>query len=212
MNYEEIKNRLVKVVDNRNYFFKNTTKQLAEQFLSRRQDFRGMSDSEISNLVSELGKNLPDDFKQYLKEFGKNCGELFCLGQDQTIEKIIEYQEWAVELFEESGIENFLGKDDLVFNFHQGYVFLFFKKEKNDYSIYEYLEGDKEPIKRFDSFNDLLIAELNHIEESNKIGQNGGGCFITVFENGITQREYPTLSSGIIPREVGDQFIMNDEI
>jgi hypothetical protein len=57
-----------------------------------------------------------------------------------------ELNEWAVELLEEDGINNFLESDDFVFMMHQGYIFWYFKANGDpDPIVYSYQEGKLEP-------------------------------------------------------------------
>ncbi len=56
---------------------------------------------------------------------------------------------WAKELLNEDNTEDFLKEDDFVFMMHQGYMFWYFKinKEENP-TVYSYFEGDLKPTER----------------------------------------------------------------
>ncbi|MDO5971369.1 SMI1/KNR4 family protein [Flavivirga aquimarina] len=206
MNFEKEKKELIKLSEKRNFFFKNTTKRDAELYLNSKIDFKGLSENEIEKLEINLGKKFPLEFREYLLEFGKNCGELFCCGQDIEPEKLTEYQIWAKEIIDDDEIPDFLNEDTLVFNFHQGYVFQYFKKEDNQFPIYEYMEGENKTIKRFDSFREMLRLNIENMNRINEEAQKSDGHFLIVTKNG-TQAEWPAKNSGIKPREIGDKFI-----
>ena len=206
MNFDKEKKELIKLSEQRNFFFKNTTKRNAELYLNSKIDFKGLTEKEIEELELTLAKEFPKEFKEFLLEFGKNCGELFCCGQDIEIEKLAEYQVWAKEIIDDDEIPNFLDENTLVFNFHQGYVFQYFKKENNQFHIYEYMEGENKPIKRYDSFREMLRINIDKMKRINEDGQKSDGHFLIVTKEG-TQAEWPAKSSGIKPREIGDKFI-----
>lgn len=204
--FNDIKRRLRVLTENRNYFFKDTTRTDAENYLKNKTEFEGLTPKEIQDLELSLRRSFPDDFRQYLLELGRNCGELFCLGQDINPEKFIEYQEWAKEIIEDEQIDSFLTGNTIIFFFHQGYWFYYFDMEGKNCPIYLYVEGDKEPQKIFDNFSELLESELQYIEKANSDGQNSDGYFLTI-SNGVQHMDFPSKNSGIKPREIGDQFI-----
>jgi hypothetical protein len=71
-----------------------------------------------------------------------------------------ELNEWAAELLEEDGIENFLAPDDLVFMMHQGYMFWYFKADGNpDPIVYGYYEQKLKP-DNFGRFSDFIKKHL----------------------------------------------------
>ena len=203
--FNHIKRRLSNLVENRNYFFRNTPKIDAEKYLANKINFIGMTNSEIENIENQIGNTFPIDFRQYLLEFGKNCGELFCNGEDLEPSNIVEYQKWARELEKEQNSDSFLTPNSIVFFFHQGYSFYYFEKVDDDYLVYLYVEGDSKPTKKFESFSEMLENELSLMEEINKRGQESDGHFMTIYE-GSEHIEFPAKSSGVIPRKVGDKF------
>lgn len=207
MDYNVIKKRLIQLVDNRSYFFKNATKNNAEKYLASKTNFRGLSDAEINDLMENLNYQFPLEFIEYLKVFGKQCGELFNSGYEINPQEFDEYQEWATEIIEDSKISSFLDDNTFVFHFHQGYVFMYFKKEGKDYSVYEYLEFKDKPVKLFGSFNELLLSEVEMIEEGSKKRKKEDGIFITIHDDGRIVKEYSKYPKGFTPREVGDIFI-----
>ncbi|MBO9202532.1 MULTISPECIES: SMI1/KNR4 family protein [Niastella] len=57
-----------------------------------------------------------------------------------------ELNQWAIELLEVDGIENFLDGSDFVFMMHQGYMFWYFKADGNpDPTVYGYYENKLKP-------------------------------------------------------------------
>lgn len=59
-----------------------------------------------------------------------------------------QLKQWAKELLEEDGADNFLNEDDFVFMMHQGYIFWYFKADGDENPIvYGYHEGKLIPDK-----------------------------------------------------------------
>ena len=57
-----------------------------------------------------------------------------------------ELNQWATELLDEDGVENFLDDNDFVFMMHQGYVFWYFKADGNpDPIVHGYHENKLKP-------------------------------------------------------------------
>lgn len=205
MYFEAEKRVLRKLVTKRNFFFKNTTEKEAKSYLKSKTDFQGLTRIEIENLEIILDKKLPNEFIHYLLEFGRNCGDLFSCGQDIEVEKFVDYQTWAQEIIKEDNVPNFLDHNTFVFSFHQGYVFNYFKKEGEQYKIYEYTEGKNESVMLFNSFSEMLSNHVEHLVKTNDESQTSNGYFLTV-KNGRAQAEWPTQNSGVIPRVVDDVF------
>jgi len=205
INYNDIKQKLRSIVENRNFFFKNTTRAAAEEYLKGKTLFSGLSELEIVNLESSLGKMFPIEFREYLSIFGKNCGDLFCCGGDIDPYRLIDYQKWSIELIEEQNLESFLPTSSFVFFFHDGYIFYYFDLVEINPAVYMYIEGESGPKKIFNSFADLLINEVERLEIENENGSKTAGYFITV-KNNQQIEERPSKNSGIIPRKIGDVF------
>lgn len=56
-----------------------------------------------------------------------------------------DLNEYAIELLEENGIENFLHEKDLVFMMHQGYIFWYFRADGDpDPVVFSFSETEKE--------------------------------------------------------------------
>ncbi len=206
MDYESVKTRISKVMDNRSFFFKDTPKNVALAYLESRKNMTGIDDKTITKIEKEIGKNFPLEFKTYLNHFGRQCSDLFSCGQDIEVKNLVAYQFWAKELLKSDNAEDFLGTNTIVFEFHQGYSFMFFAQEDNEnMKIGLYVEGDMRPKVVYGSFNELLLKEVERIEKINKESQNSDGHFLTIKGSKIST-EYPAKSSGIIPRIVGDEF------
>ncbi len=206
MGFEKEKEELRGLISRRNFFFKNATRSAAEDYLHSKVDFQGLSEENVKELEETLNKSFPKEFKEYLLEFGNNCGELFCCGQDIVIAELPYYQIWAEEILENDNIDNFLDEDTFVFYFHQGYSFQYFKKIEDQFQIFLYVEGDKAPKKQFNSFQEMLRSDIDNMISANNAEQTYGGHFLTLMD-GLTNAEWPSQDSGIVPRDVGDIFI-----
>lgn len=210
INLNDIQKRLILLVENRNYFFKSTTKEEADLYLKKKTSFSGLTEMEIQNLEKRLDRVFPGDFKEYLSIFGRNCGDLFCCGQDIEPEKFDIYQKWAAEIVQEQGVSSVLTDKSFVFSFHQGYSFFYYKHLNEDPSIYLYVEGDPESQKMYKGFTEFLTAEIERLENFNKRSAESNGHFITI-KNGYETFEWPTKDSGIVPRSVGDSFFASKD-
>lgn len=204
---DSVKFRLQKVVDNRNYFFKETTKTDANDYMNLKRNFKGLSEDEIITLEQKLHKKFPISFKIYLRGFGKNCGDLFYCGQDIDYRDFVDYQKWAGELFENEGVKNINLDSVLVFEFHQGYSFSYFNFDKNNnIQISQFGEMEEQPTILHDNFGEMLESSISQIEKNSIENRNSDGYFI-IIKDGFTSMEYPAKSSGIIPKKIGDTFI-----
>ncbi|MEL6970998.1 MAG: SMI1/KNR4 family protein [Bacteroidota bacterium] len=205
--FTEVKVRLQGMVDNRNYFFKQTTRADAKRFLDRRRWIVGMVEEKVVDLERKLDTTFPADFRAYLLEFGENAGELFRMGQDVDPNQLQLYQELGRSLLGNNGITDFIGPRTLFFEFHEGYACSFFHPDENDrIVVYRYEEGKQKPEKAFVSFTAMLRAELKNLERIHAGLSKGDGYFVTV--NGDTvQVHHPRQNSGLVPRKIGDQFL-----
>ena len=205
--FTAVKVRLQRMVETRNYFFKQTTRADAKKYLDQRRWFVGMLESEVAALELVLKYQFPADFRAYLLEFGQNCGELFGRGQDINPKELLEYQKWGRALLEKNGITSFVHPNTVFFEFHQGYACSFFHPNEDGHAVvYQYMEGNPAPKKAFVSFTAMLGAELKNLEQIHADLNKGSGYFVIIKEERI-QMQYPRLSSGIVPREIGDQFL-----
>ena len=205
--FTDIKTRLQRLVEKRNYFFKATTRADAKRYLDRRRWFVGMQEEQVAKLEADLGQSFPADFRAYLLEFGENCGELFCLGQDLNPRELLENQAYCRELLEDNGITNFLREDTLFFELHQGYACSFFHRdERGEVVVYQYVEGNPAPKKAFVNFTAMLNSEVKNLEHIHAGMSKSDGYFVMI-SGGYVQMQHPARSSGIVPRQVGDQFL-----
>jgi len=205
--YSEYKGRLIRLVDNRNYYFKDTLRKDAQKYLKNRKRFAGLKDKEIRAIEKRLEYKFPKDFRVYLSEFGANCGELFSLGYDIDPNKIVKYQKWGRRLLKENKIKNFLDDDTIIFEFHQGYAFGCFKPNKRGkVKIYYYVEGDKKLTKWFKNFRAMLENEVMKLEQNHKESSQSNGHFITI-KDGYVMRQFGAQNDNLIPKEIGDRFI-----
>lgn len=204
--FEHIKDRLIKLVEDRNYTFIETSKEDAEAYLDKFRLFEGLSENEVTNIEKELNFSFPDDFRTYLKTFGKKGGLLFEAGSDLNPGELVNYQTYGKNLMEPIQRGKFFKDDTIVFYMHQGYSFCCFHKDFSDkYSIYYYCEGEPEPLKIYNSFTQMLEKEIDIIEKRHEEIKSMGGYFIKVRE-GVEKHIIPQNSMKS-PKEAEDQFI-----
>lgn len=204
--YLSIKERLWKLVDDRNFAFHKTTRADAAAYLDKFRVFEGLSPTAITQLEQELGTTFPVEFKEYLATFGQRCGLLFEAGADLKASEFIEYQDMAKRLLRDSDVPNFLKEDSLVFYQHQGYTFCCFQKdEAGEQGIYYYYEEDPTPKKIYNNFAEMLDVEVEIIERRHEEVKQLGGYYVQL-EQGI-ERHLGATQEGIRPREEEDSFL-----
>src|SRR5437764_14528484 len=71
------KERLLAMVDNPPYVFRDTPEHLIEQHRRRLTTFVGYSEEEVAGAEKCLGVRFPDVFRTYLLKMGRSPGELF---------------------------------------------------------------------------------------------------------------------------------------
>ena len=100
----------------------------------------------------EIGKDRIYILPRLYKEFYNQCAISrpdSIVGMDLRNDTD-ELNDWAVELLDEVGTENFLTEKDFVFMMHQGYIFWYFKADGNENpDVYFYKEGRLMPNKEF---------------------------------------------------------------
>jgi hypothetical protein len=121
-----------------------------------------------------------------------------------------EYKQQALELLKRRGVKGqVLGRDHVVFMFHQGYSFLYFEggdPARFDSPVYQYVEGEPAPKKIAEGFAELLDSELKLMEENNRRQRETGGYFIALLGGGFTRTLYPAQGEGPSPLDAGDRF------
>jgi hypothetical protein len=98
----------------------------------------------LSRIEQENQISLPEIYKDFYKLCSFNIPTKL-VGTDLR-NAHPELNQWAIELLEEDGIENFLDDNDFVFMMHQGYMFWYFKADGNpDPIVYGYHENKLKP-------------------------------------------------------------------
>lgn len=186
MNIQSIKSRLINLIDNRVFYFKDTKKEIAKKYLDDLRTFEGISDSDVIKLEIECRGRFPRSFKKFLKEMGASCGQLF-YGCDLCPVNTSQERMKALaeEILEEEGIVNFIKPSDFIFCFFQGLSFYYIQAEgERNSAVYIYEEGAESPEKVTDSFEDFLEKQVTEMEKKYTIYKNTGGYSLTLSEDG----------------------------
>lgn len=201
--YDNIKDRLRYLVDNRNYFFRATAKADAERYLQRKVTFEGISEEEITALEATFYFTFPEDFKNYLRTFGRRSGELFCEGYNMRISEFENYQKYFADFIRKSH-----DPEDKIFVFeeHQGYAFAYLCKNKEGKVTVCLGNEEETPMVTFDSFDEFLEAKVKELEQVHDMLKDGNG-HIVIIRDGSVQRHYGNEPEGLTPREIGDIFL-----
>ncbi len=118
---------------------------------------------EVRVLEDMLKLTLPSSYKEFLYWGGHSAGPLL-RGSDCFWERLLNIQQWAVELLKENNSPVRLPNDAFVILMHQGYTFMFLRTTEGDNPpVYRYLEGmgqDSFAVV-FSGFSDFLAAEID---------------------------------------------------
>jgi hypothetical protein len=100
--------------------------------------------SRLSRIEQENQISLPEIYKDFYR-LCSNSIPANLIGTDLR-NSYSELNQWAIELLEEDGVENFLDDKDFVFMMHQGYMFWYFKADGiPDPIVYGYYENKLKP-------------------------------------------------------------------
>lgn len=202
----ELIKRLVILIQDRPFRFKDTRKVDAVHYLKQLTTFEGLFEEEINTLETSLQVNFSTVFRNYLHSLGKARGDLF-KGSEVNPQQYEEYRRWAETLLQENGIPSFLTDTTVVFLFHQGYHFNYFEAaDMFDVPVYSYTEGNTSPKKIAATFSEFLDAEIQRMEHLNQTLRLSGGYFLTVNQQGIKQA-FPARNDPIQPLDHDDHFI-----
>ena len=201
---EQVKERLVALVDNRAFVFRDTTVEDAEAYLNSRKTFEGLEEEQVSLLEYELGVEFPILFRTFLREIGSSC---VFTGSDCNPKDYVRFLEYTADLILESGVNLFLTDQSVVFLVHQGYTFLYFESTAvYDTAIFQYTEGESAPQQITPSFAELVDSELCLGEDLNRNWRERGGFYVTINADGYRE-DHPTVASGERPLDIGDAFL-----
>jgi hypothetical protein len=135
--------------------------RLLDLGLGRIEEFRGLTESEITSLEESLGVRLPAAYREFLSEMGRSAGRLF-LGSDAFYPTLRKLRGWANEMLRECSSQFELPNDAVIILIHQAYVFLFFRtSDGDDPPIYRFAERDELPTMVDQSFSDFLMVSVN---------------------------------------------------
>jgi len=149
-------------------FFESLVSEILETGLAVEQDIRCCSFEDVASLEAGVKKALPLAYKDYLLKIGRGAGRFF-QGTDIFYPGVKDLKNEAIELLEENEEKFGLPDDAFVFSMHQGYEFLYFMlSENDDPEVYQYVEGEGEPMKVWSSFssfvNEALSQHIQHFQ------------------------------------------------
>lgn len=127
-------------------------------------DFIGCTAEEIAQLCEKQGSSkLPGLYLQFLQKMGRQAGRLF-VGCEvfYSAQIYFDFREVAEEILEINKVVFEIPKSAFVFLNHQGYIFMYFDTETNEYDpeLIRYSEGtDSYPV-AIGRFSELLTKEL----------------------------------------------------
>jgi hypothetical protein len=130
------------------------------------RSLRGYTNQEAKGLESQYGVKLPPAFVAYLKLMGHDTDWLF-LGTDASLHHLKQLRKWADNLLVHNGKPFELYPQDFVFLMHQGYQFMWFRADgsSEDPPVFYYLEGNRTPEQKFDTFSAYLLFCISEIQQ-----------------------------------------------
>ena len=196
---DDWKQRLVAMVDDPPYVFKDTPDHLIERHRSHLANFEGFSEEEVASVESTLGFVFPRFFRSFVLEMGKAPGELFCGSDFAGLSRLGQFRAEASELIVATDSSLALPRNAVVFLFHQGYVFNFFVGgSQSDAPVMQWCEGDSEPVEVCPSFQQFIETRLQGMESGYRRLVERGGYYLTLYQDGGRQ-QFPALNSGDRP-------------
>jgi hypothetical protein len=129
-----------------------------ERFRSLGLDGSPCSASEVEQVEHHLGVSLPAAYKAYLRIAGTGPPAAW-VGSDCTVRHLPGLRGGAERLLRECG-QPPLPEAAFVFLMHQGYQFFYLLADgsSDDPSVFYYLEGEPQVVRRFDRFSDLVVV------------------------------------------------------
>jgi len=140
---------------------RDSVEKLVSAGLASRGQITGCSDTEIQQLESSGGAELPKAYKEFLKTMGQGAGD-FLVGTDLFLPKLPKLRSWAEALLQRTNSPYRLSPDIFVFLVHQGYQFLFFHlNQGEDPEVFHFEEGEEQPRMVFRHFTVWLAASVD---------------------------------------------------
>ena len=209
----DLRDRMIALVDNPPYRFRNTTRAEAEAYQARRKDYRGNTPNEIDDAESSLGIRFPSALRTYFAMMGETAGDLFRGSERARLSDLREHRADADELLEDCSADR-LPAEAVVFLFHQGYTFSYQlgavttsgKPAPEDGPVYIYVEGDDAPRQAAPSLLAYFEAQVAQHENVARGFREQGGYYLTVSGRQVRE-QFPALSERPRPLETADQFI-----
>jgi SMI1/KNR4 family protein SUKH-1 len=140
-------------------FFDRLTRKIED--IESGHDICGLSEREIESVRTAHGvAAFPAYYEEFLRRMGTSAGALW-VGTDAFYPRLLEVRSWIVELLAENGVSQLMGEDAVAIATHQGYQAYWLESSAaDDPPAMTYIEGDREPRKRWNSFSELLCDEL----------------------------------------------------
>lgn len=202
-----IRERLVRLADERPFRFVNTYRDEAEDYLRHLTEFEGFDEDEMAAAIHAMGP-FPSVYEEFLRRMGHARGALFA-GSEIEPRHLFRYRHEAEEIMSNCGVERFLDADSVVFMTHQGYSFCYFQSPSAsafDAPVFQYVECEDAPKQVAPGFAEFLDAEVRLMEENDRMTRESGGYFITV-SGGFERRLYPALDEGRRPLDCEDELL-----
>src|SRR4051812_9293657 len=188
----EWKRRLKLLADNPAYVFRNTPRKLIDLHYQRLTTFAGYSDAEVAQAQHRLGVRFPVVFRAFLLEMARNPGDLFRGSELAGIAMFEAFRADALALMMETSSTLTLPSEAVIFLSHQGYTFTYIMAMGGvDGPPLQWTEGEKLPREVASTFADMVNADLELIEENNRIARGNGGYYLTLRADGTWKETRP---------------------
>jgi hypothetical protein len=135
------------------------------------EGFQRCTEQEILELEARKNIRFPPVYREFLRRMGRGAGE-FMEDVACFYPGLKSLEEVAVRLLEENGNPFTLPPGSFVFMVYQGYQFMYFDAsgaQPGEPPIYYYVEGTPAPVKKADSFAELIQGYVNgyrHYQEA----------------------------------------------
>ncbi|MBW3542608.1 MAG: SMI1/KNR4 family protein [Planctomycetes bacterium] len=122
----------------------------------------GATEAQIGALEVEIGRPLPETYRQFLRSMGHSAGPLF-RGSDYSLAQphCLRLRPLAQRVIDRSASQYRLPENAFVFLVHHGYQFLFFKLgEGEDPPVYRFSDAEPSEMRIADSFSSFLQSRV----------------------------------------------------
>jgi hypothetical protein len=133
--------------------------------LADESEILGLSDDEINGIEQARAISLPEDYKDFLRQCGRNAG-LFGRDIDIIYPNFLSLNKEFYEIAEEFGIDYRPPANAFFFSAYQGGSFHYFICGSDDSKTYVLNDGDTVPVVVSESFTSFMLDAISSYQDA----------------------------------------------